>query len=249
MKIQSTILCSMTILSSPSGICATGIGADHGLAAAKVIGHSFEKSSEALAAGLRDAGLKTVQEALPAIDKLQGTVVALSGTLEKVSDTLAIALKDAGANAGIAVADKIGSTLNATCVSVKTAGASVKAVAMAHPVITTAVIGTVVVVTIAYGSYKIYRYYYPKKSAVDEMQTRLAIAKAEAAILKFQKVQIKRSKEETFKQSLMQHASSTQKTPTGIPQACQQAARELAIVAGQKKVDKISAAYSKYATP
>lgn len=225
---------------------AYGWGSDMGIKAVETAAPIVERAAQGLSEGLKEVGLKTIQEAIPAIDRLQGTVVALSGKLEVVSDKLAIALQNAGVNAGVAVADKIGASFNASCVAVKTAGVSVKAAALAHPVITTVVVGTVVVVIIAYGTYKIYRYYHPKTTQVDEAKAKLEIAKAQAAMVKFKAVEEKKLTEDVFKKSLIQHASSTAKTVSGIPVACQKAAQDLAIVAGQKKVDKIVASFNKY---
>lgn len=223
------------------------MAANAGVEAIKIAAPIIEKTGEHLSTGLKEVGLKTIQAALPAIDALQGTVTALSGKLEVVSDKLSIALENAGANAGIAVADKIGSTFHATCVVVKSAGISVQAAAMAHPVVTTVIVGTVVVVILAYGSYKIYRYYRPKTAQIEEAKMKLEIAKAEAEINKLKKSEERSQKEAAFKKALIQHASSALKTSTGIPAQCQRAAHELAIIAGQKKVDKIVASFKAYA--
>ena len=229
----------------------SGMGSDMGAYAGfetvKIAGPILEKTAEELSEGLRKVGLETVQAALPSIEKLQGSVDTLSDKLVVVSGTLATAIQNAGANAGVGLADKIGSAITATCMAGKSTGTTISAAAAANPVITTVIVGGIVVVIIAYGSYKIYRYYRPVTAQIDEAKMKLEIAKAHTKIIKLKAVEEKEQKEAAFKQALIKHASSKEKTANGVPLTCQKAAQELAIISGQKKVDKIIASFNKYA--
>ncbi len=234
----------------------TGIGADAGanvgMGAAQIIEPIIEKTGKEIANGAREVGLETVQAALPSIVKLQTSVDVLANKVVTASSNMAIAMQDAGKNAGMGIVNKMElvtqhmvESVNDAGEAVKSAAAATIAAAVAHPVITTVVIGGVVVVIIAYGTYKIYRYYRPATMQLDQAKMKLEIIKAQAKTAKWSAVEEKVHKETVFKQALIKHAES-QKFSNGIPVACQKAAQELAIVAGQKKVDKIVSSFNKY---
>jgi len=199
-----------------------------------------------------NAGVNACDIVVPALKESAATITLGLEKLGAVgAKDIAAALPNAGANFGanfgVGLADKVGVACSNTGVACSAAYAKASAVVLAHPVITTIVVGTVVVVIIAYGSYKIYKYYYrTTDQQVSEAKKKLEIAQAQAAIMKMNAIQEKSQKETALKAALIQNASSPEKTASGIPVACLKHAQELAIVAGQKKVNKITAAFVKY---
>lgn len=195
-------------------------------------------------------GYETLKAAEPLIKVGLTQLDKTGGTLAEGVKELVAALPNAGAdfgtNFGVGLADKIGMAVSTTCTAAKSTYVAVAASPIT-PVITTVVVGGVIVVIIAYGSYKIYRYYRPTTAQqAAEIKMKLNIAQSQSAIIALNATQEKAQKEAEFKKALLQHASSAEKTTSGIPIACQKQAQELAIVAGHKKVDKIVAAFVKY---
>ncbi len=199
---------------------------------------ALEKFAEALKTAepaLANGGIEAAKVLAPVIEKS-------SGEIKQACIALAKAAPNAGANVGVGALNTVGAAIKTTGAAIKSAGSTVAAVAVAHPVATCIVVGGVVVgVIVYYKGREIYRYFFPTEAQkANDLKEKLKAAKFKAETEKVQK-------EMEFKHALIKNASSAAKTASGIPVACQTAAQQLAIVAGQKKVDKIVASYNKYA--
>jgi len=214
----------------------------------------LDKTGGALAAGMKEFGAVAMDKADLIVAKFIAGTTALAAVGTKLAESgvimtetavpafkdLAVALPNAGANFGanfgVGALQQIGNGYTAVTV-----------LAAAHPVVTGIIVGVFVVVIVSYGSYKVYKIYRRVcPDAEKQAKIMLDIAKSQAATAAFKIAEEKSQKETALKASLIQNASSKERTASGLPVACQKAAHDYAIVASQKKVDKIVAAHLKY---
>lgn len=159
------------------------------------------------------------------------SVIAAGPILVTATENIVAAGVNFGAEFGVGLYAKISADVAAMGAAVKSAAVAVIA-APATPY----VVGGVVV---TYGGYKAYRYYNPTPEEVAKAAKCKAEAEKNKVVAAQEKAKRIASKlEYVFKKKLSENLT-TARDQTGLPIACQTAARQLAIVAGRERVQAI----------
>lgn len=236
-------------------------------AAKKVAGDAAATLAPALqgsAQSIAQLGVKPAKIIATALKDVQPVIMDVSSNLKVVG-------ADFGKNFGLSTTQAIGNGIASAATAAKSAavatGASIKsaaaataatakstAIAVASAPATPYILIGAGVIVIGYGGYKVYRHYHPTQEQIAAaMKAQAQIAQSQADIVKaqlvaaeFKKKLAKQQREAEFKAALERNLTS-KRNANGIPFACQKEAVYLAMAAGEKKVEKIIAAFNKYA--
>lgn len=198
---------------------------------------AIEKISEALKTvepALKNGGVEAVKALVPSLNELAKVAPQTSA--------------DFGKNFGLGTTEAIGGGIMLAGTKAKAAALAAKKAAViiaSSPAAPYVAIGVGVIV-VSYGGYKVYRYYHPTEAQLAAAQKlQIEIQKSQAKLCKMQHAAEITKKESELKEALIKHATD-QCNDQGIPLACQKEALAFALVAGNKKVEKIVDSFTKY---
>ncbi len=213
------------------------LGSNIGAEPAKILASTMEKIANAIPQVGNALTNGTVE-----------TAKVLAPGIQELAKSMPTAGADFGKNFGLETTKAVGGGIVIAGTKAKTALLAAKKAAVviaSSPAAPYVAIGVGVIV-VSYGGYKVYRYYHPTEeqiAAAKKLQIEIAKSQEKLDKLKHKAEIVKRESE--LKEALLKHSTDTC-NQQGIPFACQREALQLALVAGDKRVERTIESFTKF---